>query len=74
MYYTFTKTEQNNFKAATFEAKSLLFLAAKSVKYKDITVLTIDCFNDVSGMSNREKIWDVQAKNEQNLTLYLVED
>lgn len=68
MTYIFTKTERNNLKASTFETKSLLYLAALSSKYKDITVLSIDCFNDVSGMSNNEKIWDVQAKGEKNLT------
>lgn len=68
MSYVFTKTEQNNFKASVFETKSLLYLASKNSKYKKISVLTIDCFNDVSGMCIEENLWDVQAKNEQNLT------
>ncbi|MGL1955840.1 MAG: hypothetical protein OCD00_00795 [Colwellia sp.] len=68
MSYVFTKTEQNNLKAAVFETKSLLYLATQSSKYKDITVLTVDCFNDVSGLCSEERIWDVQAKNEQGLT------
>ncbi|MCS6261350.1 hypothetical protein G3479_19290 [Shewanella baltica] len=68
MAYIFTKTERNNFKASTFETKSLLYLAAQGNKYKDITVLSIDCFNDVSGMCNNENIWDIQAKGEKNLT------
>lgn len=66
--YVFTKTEQNNLKASVFETKSLLFLAAQGSKYKQVNYLTIDCFNDVSGMSKGEQIWDVQAKNEQSLT------
>jgi len=68
MSYIFTKTEQNNLKASVFETKSLLYLATQSPKYKKISVLTIDCFNDVSGMCDEENLWDVQAKNEQSLT------
>lgn len=68
MAYTFTNTERNNLKASVFETKSLLYLAATGNKYKDITVLTIDCFNDVAGMSDTENIWDIQAKGEKNLT------
>lgn len=66
--YTFTKTEQNNLRASTFETKSLLYLAGKSSKYKNINVIVIDCFNDVTGMCSNERMWDVQAKNEQKLT------
>lgn len=68
MTYTFTNTERNNLKASVFETKSLLYLAANGRKYRDITVLTVDCFNDVAGMSDTESIWDVQAKGEKNLT------
>ncbi len=68
MTYTFTNTERNNLKASVFETKSLLYLATKSKKYKDITVFTVDCFNDVGGMSDKESIWDVQAKGEKSLT------
>lgn len=68
MSYVFTKTEQNNLKASVFETKSLLYLATQSPKYKKISVITIDCFNDVSGMCDEENLWDVQAKNEQSLT------
>jgi hypothetical protein len=68
MEYVFRKTERNNLKASTFETKSLLYLASRSTKYKDISVLTIDCFNDVSGMCENENIWDVQAKNQQGMT------
>jgi hypothetical protein len=66
--YTFTKTERNNLRASTFETKSLLYLAGKSSKYKNINVIVIDCFNDVTGMCSNERMWDVQAKNEQKLT------
>jgi hypothetical protein len=68
MEYIFKKTEQHNLKASTFETKSLLFLASQNPKFKDISVLTIDCFNDVSGMCKSENLWDVQAKNQQNMT------
>ena len=68
MSYVFTKTERNNLKASVFETKSLLFLAAKNSKYNHITVLSIDCFNDVSGMCENEDLWDIQAKNEKSLT------
>lgn len=68
MPYTFTKTERNNLKASSFETKSLLYLASNNHKYQDVTVLTIDCFNDVAGMCDEEKLWDVQAKGENNLT------
>jgi hypothetical protein len=68
MAYTFTNTERNNLKASVFETKSLLYLAANCKKYNDITVLTVDCFNDVAGMSDAESLWDVQAKGEKSLT------
>ncbi|MBH0037755.1 hypothetical protein [Pseudoalteromonas sp. SWN166] len=68
MHYVFTNTERNNFKASVFETKSLLYLATQSPKYKKISILTIDCFNDVSGMCDEENLWDIQAKNEKNLT------
>lgn len=68
MAYIFTNTERNNLKASTFETKSLLYLAAQGSRYKDIAILSIDCFNDVSGMCDNENIWDIQAKGEKNLT------
>lgn len=68
MSYVFKKTEQNNYKASVFETKSLLYLAAQNSKYQKVSYLTIDCFNDVSGMCDQQNIWDVQAKNEQSLT------
>lgn len=77
MNYTFTKTERNNAKASEFETKSLLYLASKDKKYRRISFLTVDCFNDVSGLCDKENIWDVQSKGEKNLTprkigLYLI--
>ena len=68
MVYTFTRTERNNLKASDFETKSLLFLASNNTKYKNISFLTVDCFNDVSGICDKENIWDVQSKGEKNLT------
>lgn len=68
MNYKFTKTEKNNAKASEFETKSLLYLASNEKKYKKISFLTVDCFNDVSGICDMENIWDVQSKGEKNLT------
>lgn len=66
--YTFKNTEINNKKASEFEAKSLLYLIGMRADRDEIDILTIDCFNDVTGAnSSFSKLWDVQSKNHKLL-------
>jgi len=66
--YTFKNTEINNKKASDFETKSLLYLIGIRSDKDEIEVITIDCFNDVTGANNSfSKLWDVQSKNHKNL-------
>ncbi|WP_196518046.1 hypothetical protein [Halomonas sp. PA16-9] len=66
--YTFKNTEINNKKASDFETKSLLYLLGMRGDSEEIEIVTVDCFNDVTG-SNTDfsKLWDVQSKNHSNL-------
>ncbi|MEL0584021.1 MAG: hypothetical protein AAES65_03950 [Candidatus Thiodiazotropha sp. (ex. Lucinoma kazani)] len=66
--YTFKNTEINNKKASDFETKSLLYLIGIRSDKDEIEVITIDCFNDVTGANNTfSKLWDIQSKNHKNL-------
>ena len=66
--YTFKNTEINNKKASDFETKSLLYLIGIRSDKDEIEVITVDCFNDVTGANNSfSKLWDVQSKNHKNL-------
>ena len=66
--YTFKNTEINNKKASDFETKSMLYLLGMRGDSGEIEIVTIDCFNDVTG-SNEDfsKLWDVQSKNHSSL-------
>lgn len=66
--YTFKNTEINNKKASDFETKSLLYLLGMRNDSEEIEIITVDCFNDVTG-SNTDfsKLWDVQSKNHSSL-------
>ncbi|MEL7967590.1 hypothetical protein AAG587_14525 [Vreelandella neptunia] len=66
--YTFKNTEINNKKASDFETKSLLYLLGMRSDSEEIEIVTVDCFNDVTG-SNTDfsKLWDVQSKNHSSL-------
>ena len=66
--YIFKNTEINNKKASDFETKSLLYLLGMRSDSEEIEIITVDCFNDVTG-SNTEfsKLWDVQSKNHSSL-------
>lgn len=66
--YTFKNTEINNKKASDFETKSMLYLLGMRSDSEEIEIITVDCFNDVTG-SNTDfsKLWDVQSKNHSNL-------
>lgn len=66
--YIFKNTEINNKKATDFETKSMLYLLGMRKDSDEIDIITIDCFNDVTG-SNRDftKLWDVQSKNHSSL-------
>lgn len=66
--YTFKNTEINNKKASEFETKSLLYLLGMRGDSEEIEIITVDCFNDVTG-SNTDfsKLWDVQSKNHSSL-------
>lgn len=66
--YTFKNTEINNKKASDFETKSLLYLLGMRSDSDEIEIITVDCFNDITG-SNTDfsKLWDVQSKNHSSL-------
>lgn len=66
--YTFKNTEINNKKASDFETKSLLYLLGMRSDSEEIEIITVDCFNDVTGSNNDfSKLWDVQSKNHSSL-------
>ncbi|WP_223457108.1 hypothetical protein [Pseudomonas sp. A-R-26] len=66
--YIFKNTERNNYKASQYETKSLLYLIGLRSDRKQISILAIDCFNDVTGLSAGGKLWDLQSKGEAGLT------
>jgi hypothetical protein len=66
--YIFKNTERNNYKASQYETKSLLYLIGLRPDRKQISILAIDCFNDVTGLSTGGKLWDLQSKGEAGLT------
>lgn len=66
--YTFKNTEINNKKASDFETKSLLYLLGMRSDSDEIEIITVDCFNDVTGANTDfSKLWDVQSKNHSSL-------
>lgn len=67
--YKFKTSEQNNDKATEFETKSLLYLLTKIKGHRGISLFIIDCFNDVTGVSeDYSDSWDIQSKNVASLT------
>ena len=67
--YKFKTSEQNNDKATEFETKSLLYLLTKIKGHSGISLFIIDCFNDVTGISeDYSDSWDIQSKNVASLT------
>lgn len=67
--YKIKTSERNNDKATEFETKSLLYLLTKIKGHRDIDLFVIDCFNDVTGISeNYQDSWDIQSKNVASLT------
>ncbi|WP_429099362.1 hypothetical protein [Aeromonas veronii] len=66
--YTFKNTEINNKRASDFETKAMLYLLGMRGDSKEIDLITVDCFNDVTGISEDfSKLWDVQSKNHGSL-------
>jgi hypothetical protein len=66
--YTFKNTKINNKKASDFETKSMLYLLGMRSDSDEIEIITVDCFNDVTGSNDDfSKLWDVQSKNHSNL-------
>lgn len=66
--YTFKNTEINNKKASDFETKSMLYLLGMRGDSNEIEIITVDCFNDVTGLNEDfSKLWDVQSKNHSSL-------
>lgn len=67
--YTFKNTEQNNEKACDYETKSLLYLLCMRKDSKDINLLIVDCFNDITGGNDNKlsRLWDVQSKGVRDL-------
>ena len=67
--YKFKTSERNNDKATEFETKSLLYLLTKVRGHRSVDLFIIDCFNDVTGVSeNYTENWDIQSKNVASLT------
>ena len=67
--YEFKNTEQNASKASDFETKSMLYLIWKRTDSRIVNCVTFDCFNDINWINESfDNIWDIQAKNEQNLS------
>lgn len=68
MEYTFEFTESNAKKASEFEAKALLYLIGIDKDKKKISLVFIDCFNDVTGTNTQySKLWDIQSKGVANM-------
>lgn len=66
--YTFKNTEINNKKCSDFETKSLLYLFGIHKDNDEISLIAVDCFNDVTGANTDfSKLWDVQSKNHSSL-------
>jgi len=66
--YTFKNTEINNKKSSDFETKSMLYLLGMRRDSDEIELITVDCFNDVTGLNDDfSKLWDVQSKNHSYL-------
>ncbi|MCG3703804.1 hypothetical protein L5F68_05590 [Aliarcobacter butzleri] len=66
--YTFKRTEINNQKASEFETKSMLYLLGMRNDSNEVDIITVDCFNDVTGANQDfSKLWDVQSKNHSSL-------
>ena len=67
--YKIKTSERNNDKATEFETKSLLYLLTKIKGNSNVDLFIIDCFNDVTGVTNDYKeSWDVQSKGVSSLT------
>ena len=67
--YTFTNTERTNARASEYETKSLLYLIGQRKDKREISIIAIDCFNDVTGLNEHgNKLWDIQSKGEARLT------
>lgn len=66
--YIIKNTERNNNTASEYETKSLLYLVGIHKDRDDVSILFVDCFNDVTGGNIRlDKLWDVQSKGVSSL-------
>lgn len=73
--YTFKNTEINNKKASEFETKAMLYLLGMRSDSEEINLITVDCFNDVTGLNKDfDKLWDVQSKNHSSLPPSMIGD
>jgi hypothetical protein len=69
MFYEFKYTEVNNEKSGDYETKSLLHLIARYKNSGKLSVIFIDCFNDVTGADEGYlNLYDVQSKGVENLS------
>lgn len=69
MKYILKNTEINNKKASEFETKSLLYLIGFRKDSSEVSLISIDCINDVTGVNeNFDKLWDIQAKNHSTIS------
>ncbi|MGZ0657020.1 hypothetical protein ACWPKS_15560 [Coraliomargarita sp. W4R72] len=61
-------SERNNQVASEYETKALLHLLAIDKAKDEISILFIDCFNDLTGTDQAcGDLWDVQSKGVQSL-------
>jgi hypothetical protein len=73
MAYAFKYTEKNNKKASDFEAKGLLYLIGIDKDSKRISLVFIDCFNDITGTNiKHSNLWDMQSKGVANMSPSLI--
>lgn len=69
MEYIFEYTEQNAQKASEFETKALLYLIGIDKDKNNISLVFIDCFNDITGTDkNSLRLWDIQSKGVSNMS------
>ncbi len=73
MGYTFEYTERNARKASEFEAKALLYLIGIDKEKKKISLVFIDCFNDVTGTNTQNsELWDLQSRGVESMAPGLI--
>lgn len=66
--YKIKNSEQNNQTASDYETKALLHLLAVDKVNDEISILFVDCFNDLTGADEScDTLWDIQSKGVKSL-------